>query len=95
MTAPKHTPGPQLLPCPFCGGEAGLMECDDVEIKRRWLFKWAKYPADGAFVTGRLVRPICRVCHVTTCAKFTEDEFAAEFWNSRKPVLAAATGRAP
>lgn len=77
-----------LLPCPFCGGEAGLVECNDVKERRLGPFTWTKYPKGGS-VTGRLVRPMCRECHVTCSAKFTEDEFAAEFWNTRAAMAAA------
>jgi len=46
MPTPKPAPMPELLPCPFCGGEATLSGCYEVEDRRRMVMQVRCYNCD-------------------------------------------------
>ncbi len=77
------TTTPDLLPCPFCGGDADL-SCDNEGID-------SSMAADDPFAETWLV--LCSHCGATPESDWKNRSGAAEEWNTR-PAPEATTARA-
>lgn len=60
----------ELKPCPFCGGEARRVDCDDL-------------PEDDPNVGGSLIE--CTKCFACTAVHFDRKEHLVDSWNRRAP----------
>ncbi len=70
-------PLPELLPCPFCGGQAAF-------VPRAVNIALQKDPSDPKFG----VSVICGQCS-SECANMVDEEHAARKWNTRTPSAGA------